>query len=378
MRILYCGPFISECALSEKRAVNQAAAKWSRELLQALSQIADVDVISHCPEQRWPAGKVFWQNNDKRWFNDFLSCERIAYPNVVGIKDAYLSIAYRRAVRRLVKQNKYDALICYNTLHPYHVAAMKEARRYGIKCVPIILDGDDPRRDDWGWIKRSVSPADGIVFLSWWMKENFPNKDIPLLHMDGGAQEFQGESLSKNTEKTFTIVHTGALDYWRGLNFMKEVVKLCKRQDVRFVFCGKCDVQQRWAEFNNDPRVEIKGFLPDDEVNRICRTADILLSVREPKVGDNVVNYPSKIPQYLSWGKPIVSTWVPSFSSEYREVLEIPNNDTPIAFVQKIDEVLGWGYDEKVEKFKIIKGWFENRKSWANQVRRLIEFIHSI
>lgn len=378
MRILYCGPFISECALSEKRAVNQAAAKWSRELLQALSQIVDVDVISHCPEQRWPAGKVFWQNNDKRWFNDFLSCERIAYPNVVGVKDAYLSIAYRRAVRRLVKQNKYDALICYNTLHPYHVAAMKEARRYGIKCVPIILDGDDPRRDDWGWIKRSVSPADGIVFLSWWMKENFPNKDIPLLHMDGGAQEFQGESPSKNTEKTFTIVHAGALDYWRGLNFMKEVVKLCKRQDVRFVFCGKCDVQQRWAEFNNDPRVEIKGFLPDDEVNRICRAADILLSVREPKVGDNVVNYPSKIPQYLSWGKPIVSTWVPSFSPDYRDVLEVPDEDSPNAFVRKIDEVLGWGADEKVEKFKTIKDWFENRKSWANQVRRLIEFIHSI
>jgi hypothetical protein len=133
-----------------------------------------------------------------------------------------------------------------------------------------------------------------------------------------------------------------------------------------------------WEEFGNDPRVDVRGFLSNDEVDKICRTADILLSVREPKVGDNVVNYPSKIPQYLSWGKPIVSTWVPSFSPEYREVLEIPNDDTPSTFVQKIDEVLGWGDDEKTEKFKTIKDWFEKRKSWANQAGRLIEFIHSI
>ena len=107
MRILYCGPFISKHALVEKRAVNQAAAKWSRELLSALSRTADVDVISHCPEQRWPAGCVFWQNDDAKWFNDFLPCERISYPNIVGVKDAYLSIAYRRAARRLVRKNRY-------------------------------------------------------------------------------------------------------------------------------------------------------------------------------------------------------------------------------------------------------------------------------
>ena len=200
--------------------------------------------------------------------------------------------------------------------------------------------------------------------------------------MDGGADGFKGVPPSTTndyplTTKKFTLVHTGALDYWRGLEFMKGVVKACKRQDVRFFFCGKCNREKRWAEFGNDPRVEVKGFLPDDEVDTLCRSADVLLSVREPKVGDNVVNYPSKIPNYLAWGKPTVSTWVPSLAPEYRDVIEV-SNDTPEGFAEKIDEVLSWGNDKRSDKFKQIKAWFMAKKSWEGQTARLVEFLQQI
>ena len=384
LKVLWCGPFFSDFALTEKIAPKPSESKWSRGLLRGLLKNGcEIHVISHCPEQRWPIGKVFWQNNNKKWFLDWYPCERVGYLNAWGIKEHWLDWQYARAARRLFHEWRPDVVLCYNSLHSFNVAVMKVAHVQGIKCVPIILDGDDPRRDSWKKLLRDNKFADGVVFLSWWMYKNYPMQNMPLLHMDGGADDFKGVLSSMTddhplTTKQYTLVHTGALDYWRGLNFMKDVVRVCKRQDVRFVFCGKCDKKKMWEEFGNDPRVDVRGFLSNDEVDKICRTADILLSVREPKVGDNVVNYPSKIPQYLSWGKPIVSTWVPSFSPEYREVLEIPNNDTPIAFVQKIDEVLGWGDDEKTEKFKTIKDWFEKRKSWVNQVRRLIEFIHSI
>ena len=252
----------------------------------------------------------------------------------------------------------------------------------GIKCVPIILDGDDPRRDSWKKLLRDNRFADGVVFLSWWMYKNYPMQNMPLLHMDGGADGFKGVPPSMTddhplTTKQYTLVHTGALDYWRGLEFMKGVVRACKRQDLRFVFCGKCNKEQCWAEFGADPRVEVKGFLPDDEVDTLCRSADVLLSVREPKVGDNVVNYPSKIPNYLAWGKPIVSTWVPSLAPEYHDVLEV-SDDTPEGFANKIDEVLSWSGDKRRDKYNQIKDWFESRKSWGGQAARLMEFVLSI
>ena len=405
MRILYCGPFISAKALKEKRAVNQAAAKWSRELLSALSKTAEADVISHCPEQRWPAGRVFWQDNDAKWFNDFLPCERIAYPNIVGLKDSYLSMSYRRAARRLLRKKKYDAFICYNTLHPYHVAAMEEARKAGVKCVPIILDGDDPRKDNWGWIKRTTRAADGIVFLSWWMKENCPVA-VSKHHMDGGADGWKGgDSLEFRVESVGVgerrvglevrgqalgvslelrkragekwLVHTGALDKWRGLGFMAEVIRACRRNDVRFIFCGKCDKVAMRHLLGDDPRVDVRGFVSDEELTDICRSADAFLNVRDPDEGDNILNYPSKVPQYLAWGKPVVSTWIDSFSPDYRNVLDVCDN-TPEGFVRALDDVLARSSEENLARFHTIKDWFEKNKSWDVQAGRLIEFAQSL
>ena len=385
MRILYCGPFISDSALKEKRAVNHASAKWSREFLRALSKVADVDVISHCPEQRWPAGKVFWQNDNKKWFDDFISCERIPYLNVVGLKDVYLSMAYRKAARRLLLNNKYDACICYNTWHPFHVAAMEECQKAGVKCAPLILDGDDPRKDDWGWIRRSTKTADGIIFLSWWMKENCPCK-VPKLHMDGGAEGWKGEVCSgvrvestglKKREGEKWLVHTGAMDKWRGLGFMASVIKACTRQDVRFIFCGKCDKTELFHSLGGDSRIDVRGFVSEPELDEISRAADVFLNVRDPQEGDNILNYPSKVPQYLAWGKPVVSTWIDSFSPDYRDVLDICDN-TPMGFVKVLENVLNRGADENLSRYRVIKDWFVHNKPWDVQVGRVFEFIKGL
>lgn len=376
MKILWCGPFYSDLALTDKRTPNQAAARWSRGLLRGLEACGvELRVIDHCPEQVWPRGRVFWQSGNQKWFLDWFPCERIGYLNVVGMREFWRCWQYRRAVQRVLKVWRPDVVLAYNSLHPFHVAAMAVAKRAGVKCVPIILDGDDPRRDDWGWIKRTTKDADGIVFLSWWMKEHCPVK-VPLLHMDGGAEEFKGECRQK-TSSPFVLVHTGALDYWRGLNFMRGVIAACKRTDVKFVFCGKCDREKMWRDLGSDPRVEVKGFVSAAEVDEICRKADVFLNVREPNVGDNVLNYPSKVPQYLAWGKPVVSTWIDSFSPDYRDVLEVCDN-TPEGFAKVLDGVLEWSEAKRSKKFDQIKSWFEERKSWAKQAERLVDFVSGI
>ena len=383
MKVLWIGPFFSEKAIREKKAPNLAAMKWSLGLLRGLVAVGcKVRVIDHCTEQRWPAGKVFWQNGNPKWFQDWLPCECVSYFNVVGIKDWWLSQAYARAVRRVVDEWHPDVLLAYNSLHSFNVAAMKVASTMGIPCVPIILDGDDPRQDDWRKLLYDNRFASGVVFLSWWMFKNYPNQNIPLFHMDGGADGFKGDfaidwRLSQTVNNgRYTLAHTGALDYWRGLDFMKSVVRTCRRDDVRFIFCGKCDVEQMRAEFNYDYRVEVKGFLSNAEVDSLCRSADVFLNVRTPGLGDNLVNYPSKIPNYLSWGKPVVSTWNDSFSPDYRELLEV-SDDTPEGFVRVLDDVLSWGVEKRKEKYAQIRSWFEEHKSWSRQASRLVTWLRS-
>ena len=380
MKILWSGPFFSDEALFKKKAANQAASKWSRSLLRGLEHAGcDIRVIDSVPNQRWPKGDVLWQDDDKKWFLDWFPCERIGYLNVWGIKEKWLDMAYARVARRLFEKWKPDVVLCYNSLHSFNVAVMGEAHGRGVKCVPIILDGDDPRGDDWSKLLRDNRFADGVVFLSWWMFKNYPRQEMPLLHMDGGADGFKGDvkGCIRSDDCCHTLVHTGSLDYWRGLDFMKGVVRVCRRNDVRFVFCGKCDREKMWAEFGNDPRVDVKGFLSDAEVEAICRKADVFLNVRTPGLGDNLVNYPSKIPNYLAYGKPVVSTWNDSFSPDYRNVLEVAG-DTPEEFVRVLDGVLAWSDARRCQKFDEIRSWFEERKSWSSQAKKLVSWLRDL
>ena len=379
MKILWIGPFFSDEALFKKKAANQAAAKWSRGLLKGLEHAGcEIRVIDHVPNQRWPKGDIFWQDNDKKWFLDWYPCERISYLNVWGVKERWLDWQYVRAVKRVLREWHPDVVLCYNSLHSCNVVAMKEAHKHGIRCVPIILDGDDPRRDNWKKLLRDNRFANGVVFLSWWMYKNYPRQDMPLLHMDGGAECFKGViPVARRADDVFKVVHTGALDYWRGLDFMKGVVKSCKRSDVKFILCGKCDKEQMWAEFENDSRVEVKGFLPESEVDEICRCADVFLSVRTPGLGDNLVNYPSKIPNYLSWGVPVVSTWNDSFSPDYQTLLEV-SNDTVEGFVKLLENTLEWNLEKRQLKYNDIRTWFEKFKNWDCQAMRLVTWLKEI
>ena len=383
MKILWVGPFFSDEALLAKKAANQAAAKWSRGLLRGLERAGcEIRVIDCVPNQRWPKGNVVWQDDDSKWFLDWYPCEKVSYLNVWGVKERCLDRRYIRAAKRIFRDWRPDVVLCYNSLHSFNVAVMEVASRQGIRCVPIILDGDDPRRDNWRKLLRDNRFADGVVFLSWWMYKNYPRQDMPLLHMDGGAEAFKGilpptTNDYRPSTTHYTLVHTGALDYWRGLDFMKEVVRVCKRTDVRFVLCGKCDKERMWAEFGNDRRVEVKGFVSEAEVDEIWRMADVFLNVRTPGLGDNLVNYPSKIPNYLSWGKPVVSTWNDSFSPEYRELLEV-SDDTPEGFVRVLDEVLAWDNERRRKKYAQIRAWFEEWKSWTRQAERLVAWLRSV
>lgn len=379
MHILWCGPYFSDRALREKRSPNQAAAKWSRGLLSALrTQGVQITVISHCPEQLWPRGRVFWQNSSPDWFLSDDACARIGYPNLPIVRERYLDLMYARMARKIFSSQKIDAVICYNSLHSFHVAVMQVAHTQGVPAIPIILDGDDPRGDSWSKILRDTRFATGIVFLSWWAAQNYPARNIrPVLHLDGGADAWNGgESLSeRETGHIFKLVYTGALDQWRGLGLMRGIVKKCVRRDVRFVLCGKYERERMWNEFDRDDRVDVRGFVTEDELRSICLGADVFLNVRDPQIGDNILNYPSKIPQYLSWGHPVVSTWIDSFSPEYRDILQVPVNDSVEAYVTKINEVLDWEPAQRVAHFYRIKKWFFERKMWTTQAKRLHDFV---
>lgn len=380
LNILYIGPNDSEWA-QMNRPVSLAAAKWARGFLSALSKVARMTALTHTYEVAWPKGKVFWRGRDERLYPKEWDCESVSYPVLKYVREIWWRYAYAAKAKRIVREKRIDVVLMYNCYESWQVPVLKAIKRNfpDVKVVPIILDGDDPRKDNWGWMKRAAKYADAFVALSWWVYQNIPaNTGKPSYHFDGGAEGWKGNKVELcRTGDEKLLVHTGALDKWRGLDFMVKVVEqlTAKRSAVKFVFCGKSSEKVLREVFGTNPHVDLPGFVTEDEMTRICNSATALLNVRDPNHPDNILNYPSKLPHYLSFGRPVVSTRLQSLSPDYEEVVQFADDNTVDAYVRKVEEILEYGDKQRERDYNKIKAWFVSRKSWDVMVANLVEWL---
>lgn len=377
MKILWAGPYFSEYAFTVKKSLNIAATVWSHGFVKGLQENGcDVHIVTLCPEQAWPAGKVFWQGCGNKLFDHDVPLSSVAYLNVAYLREKWQSFFFARKVRELLSKEKFDAFVCYNVLHPYHVAAMREARRMGVPVFPIVLDGGyDVVKEGFGKMSKCAKYADGVVFLSQWCRDNFPAEGRRLLRMEGGVAEWNGtipEARDPNSKKVVT--YAGAFTAHRGQGLV-EMVHSCKRDDVRFIICGKWDMAAAKRAFGNDARVELRGMVSADELKEIYASTDVFINSREVGWGHNLANFPSKVSVYLGYGRPIVSNWIDSFPQEYRDLLCVSEDDSGISMSRKLDEVLDWSLDKRDECFCKLKRAYQETKSWKVQAKRFIDFI---
>lgn len=387
LNILYIGPNDSEWA-QMNRPVSLAAAKWARGFLTALSKVANVTALTHTYEIAWPKGKIFWRGYDKRLYPDGWDCVAVTYPVLKFVREWWWRFAYAVKAKKIIREKNVDVVLIYNCYESWQVPVLRAINTAfpNVKIIPIILDGDDPRKDDWGWMKRAAAYSDAFVALSWWVYQNIPaSTGKPAYHFDGGAEGWKGnrdegwgmrdERGGMENEKL--LVHTGALDKWRGLDFMVKVVEqlTAKRSDVKFVFCGKSSEKVLREVFGTNPHVDLPGFVTEDEMTRICNSATVLLNVRDPNHPDNILNYPSKLPHYLSFGRPVVSTRLQSLSPDYEEVVHFADDNTVDAYVRKVEEILEYGDEQREGEYNKIKAWFVSRKSWDVMVANLVEWL---
>lgn len=388
MNILYIGPNYSEWG-QEHCPCSLAAAKWARGFLTALSKMANITALTHAYYFPWPKGSKIWCGRDNRLHPDGWDYEVVSYPVLRYVRELWWRFAYAALAKRIILKKNIDVVLIYNCYESWQVPVLRTIKKVypSVKIVPIILDGDDPRKDNWGWLRKAACYSDAFIPLSWWVHCNLPaNTGKPSYHFDGGAdgwkgtEVIRGRPLGGGKANQYTLVHTGALDQWRGLDFMVGVVRsvIAKRNDVRFIFTGKSSGMALEKIFGGNPHIELSGFVSENGMAAICNSADILMNVRTPDHPDNILNYPSKLPHYLSFGRPVVSTRLQSLSPDYTNVVHYPVDDTIEAYVRKLEEVLAWDDDTRQKEYFNIKEWFLVHKTWDVIVKGLVDWLKEI
>ena len=372
---LWLGGVFNESTMLESSAVSPAANRWQEGLLQGIiDQSYPVHLLSYLPEPLWPRGKYRPGSYDD--LNPCFNSRLITYWNMPFLRSHSLCQGHLAAFREVCeKKGKPRVVLSYNPT-PHAVEVGLEAQKnYQIPWIDICADHFHPG-PDWLQYSSGASLAAGHVFLSYQAFQEcpFPKK----FHLDGGVSQirFNPEIKPYKEPKNKKIVlYSGMMSVWGGVSFLLKAFEKIQDPNIELWICGHGSNSDIKAILKRDSRIRFFGLVSESRLQEIYKQASVLVNPRPSKVPGNTMNFPSKILEYLSYGKPIISTWTSGLSPEYRDVLEILKEETEDCLARTIDNVLHWP-DFKIEcNSNRIYLFLLKKKTWVHQAKKLIEWL---
>lgn len=227
-----------------------------------------------------------------------------------------------REVRKLYQKYEYDAIIpVYTQIDPL-IASYKLKKKYGyVKYFPYFLDslsgGPTPRllsksrKIAMGlkWEKYLLSKADGIVLMKASEKhhQQYSSKmpyypimkflDLPMLIEPSLKHDCR---VRENDIIAVTYVGSMPLNIrnpYYGFNVLSQI------DNIKINVVGPIPQNEYYLKYCSEHSINLIGKVPHSEIAKYVEESDVLLNF-----GNTVSEMtPSKIFEYMSYGKPIVS-----------------------------------------------------------------------
>jgi glycosyltransferase involved in cell wall biosynthesis len=345
LRIVWAGPLQSERSLLHGTAPHPASMRWQRTYIGGLRQTGVyVRWIGHDPHRAWPWGPLFATAG--RGAID-VSASAVPYINAPMVRTASLTRGYGRAVVDAVKAIDAHAVVSYN-VNPWIASAASAASAHGVPWIPIVLDFNDPARDGWASFRVATAGSAGVAFVSHWAFDHAP---VTCKHLLSPAVvprcPIAPSEHSANAAKR-TILYAGARSRAGGVDRLIAAMSLLRTPDVQLVMTGQgkgYDPEIAKMTSESD-RVRDLGMVTESELEQLAFSADALVNPRPVQSDDSCMNFPSKVLDYMSYGRPIVSTRAPGLGPAFDDVLVFSEGDDPQQLARAIDRVLGWSPSE--------------------------------
>jgi glycosyltransferase involved in cell wall biosynthesis len=367
INIIWMGSVVDEQTMLTSPGVSPAANRWQIGLITALRELgAEVTVLSYLPEPLWPKGRLHLGVKHSRLGTDF-NGNVLGYWNIPFLREHSLAYSHRRALERIARlSNKRTVLITYNASSSYVAAGLYAKQQIGIPWTCIVADGDAPLG------------TDGCVFLPWGYFQEWHGG--PKLHLDGGVSQMRFDDRKNPTSHAGqrpAILYSGAMTQHGGVDLLVRAFQKLPNPQAELWLCGKghSPVVARFAVA--DHRIRLCGLVTEERLRGYCQDAAVFANPRPAALACNKKNFPSKVLEYMSYGRPIISTWTVGLSPEYRDVLVVVEKETPECFAAAIERVLSWESGELCAMRQKIRSFLLTRL-WSFQARRLIQWLSEI
>jgi len=369
-RILWLGPIQPEERMLRSTAATPAAVRWSTGFTGGLEAAgAGCRRVGHEPARAWPWGPLRSRPQVGGDVEGQVGGETgVSFTNVPGIRWRSLDRAYAAAVRAAVASFAPDLLVTYNA-EPFHAGAVTAATAAGVPWIPIVLDAPDPDAS-WGNIAAMVRGSAGVVFLSHWASVNCPWPGA--WHLDGGIVPHAAGDGADPVEPV--VLYTGSKGPWAGLDLLLAAWRLLPRRDARLWVCGQGRHDGLRAAAAADPRITDFGVVTEPRLRELTGRATVLVNPRSPSYPGNLMNFPSKLLDYLGTGMPVVTTRTAGLAPEYDSVLVFAEPAEAAPLAAAIEGVLGWPAERRAAHRREVARFVAAHGTWPQVARRFLEW----
>lgn len=285
---------------------------------------------------------------------------------------------YKRAVKQALKQA--DCLLTYNVTYAWMFAPAL-ARRLGKKSALILADysGEESyhsfvRRLYARLELRVIQKYDVVIGLSETTKR-FLKPDQRFLCVEGGIDQdvydyFEPSSVEERQQEDgiTTYMYAGILEPVTGVDMLLKAFTRNSNPAIRLNISGKGSFQKLVEDaVKQDHRITYLGCVPYEEYLNNLKQADVLINPRNMNLPENENNFPSKIMEYLTTGKPIISTRFPGWE-KYNKYITFC--ESTVEGLQVALESADVGKDGVKEQRKFAAGFL-----WSYQVKKIKHFL---
>lgn len=242
------------------------------------------------------------------------------------------------------------------------------AKKYSLHS---FLKGIQIRR-----FKKQLKTVDDFVLLTENMTEWFDWK-INYTVIEGIC------SLEKSdcngavcTEKSKAIVYAGGIEEKYGLLELTEAFMKTKEPDWSLELFGSGSCVNRISELAKaDPRIHLRGTVPNADVIEEQRRAEILINPRNDKNEFTKYSFPSKVIEYMSSGTPMIGYKLSGMPEEYTSFFyEIEKIED--GMFKCLEKVMALSTEERAQKGKEAFAFVTAEKNAEKQCSKILRLLN--
>lgn len=371
--ILWFGAVFKENELHNFKAISPAGNNWQLRFIESIIKNRTYNVVcfGHLPYQSFPKGKLYVPKNcdiELSYIKQFLA----SYLNLPFIRNIFINLSILFSLINYLKENnkKSFTVISYN-IYSYNFLPILFAKvLFHFKIYTIVAD---PLNDKTDRINPLTFFADGKIFLSRKLYQD--SKSIRKVNIEGGIVLNEFET---NKPIPFRyLLYAGRVSVLNGVKLLLDAFELIDDENLFLIITGFNDDASVLEDILNAKNVIYKGMISNSELKLLFQNALILINPRLTKISTNDSVFPSKLLEYLSYRKPVISTYTLGIPTEYKNIVNFIYNDSPEELKLEIVKILNWTDNDLLEYSLKVHDFILTEKSWDIVTKKLLNFLKS-